>query len=280
MINLINDALRQALNHLEDSEVKKAMNYSLLAGGKRVRPLLLLTTCVGCGIKAEKALSAAVALEMVHTYSLIHDDLPAMDDDQLRRGKNTCHIEFNESTAILAGDGLLTEAFSHLINSDLTENQKLNCVKILACCAGANGMILGQTRDIEAEKKPVDSLEALLAIHENKTGKLFSAALQMGCVVGDKMDCIKEMCRLGELLGIAFQIQDDILDVIKTSSELGKSNSDIINQKTTYVSLLGLQEAQVKMDEAYAEAYAILGSLPIHAFGIENLINEMKIRQK
>ncbi len=280
MISILNDALASSLENITHSKVKEAMNYSLQAGGKRIRPILLMLTCKACGISIEKSIKPAVALEMVHTYSLIHDDLPAMDNDDLRRGKNTCHVEYNEATAILAGDGLLTEAFHQIAISSLSDWQKVKCIQILADCAGSNGMIYGQIKDIDAENRSDISLEELIDIHHNKTGKLFSAAFQMGCVVGDKIEYLDELKQLGLILGIAFQIQDDILDVTKNSFELGKSNSDLVNEKTTYVSLLGLDKAKEKMEEAYLQVNKILDSLPIHAFGIEECIKEMIVRQK
>lgn len=276
----IEDELKKALDYLEPSAVKEAMNYSLQSGGKRIRPLLVLKMCEACGINPVKGMPAAIALEMVHTYSLIHDDLPAMDNDDLRRGRLTCHKQFDEATAILAGDGLLTSAFEVLSSSDLSDKIKIQCISVLVACAGSNGMILGQILDMAAEQTAIENLEDLKRVHANKTGKLFSAALQMGCIVGDKTELLEAMKQLGIVMGIAFQIQDDILDVTQSQEILGKSNSDKENHKTTYVTLLGLNKAKELMEEAYRQTEEILHSLPIHAFGIEAIIQDLKIRQK
>lgn len=279
MLNELNEALSHALDHLKDSRVKQAMKYSLEAGGKRLRPILVLSACEACGYNYRKAMPAAIALEMIHTYSLIHDDLPAMDNDDLRRGRLTCHREFDEATAILAGDGLLTEAFYQIASSELTERQKLSCIEILAHCAGSNGMVLGQVLDMEAENKAIDTLDELKQIHINKTGQLFSAALQMGCIIGEKTEFLATLDEIGKTMGIAFQIQDDILDVTSSEEVLGKSNSDEKNHKTTYVSLLTLEKANELMKEAYQKTTDMLKALPIHADGIEKIISQMQIRK-
>lgn len=279
MLNEINEALNHVLDYLEDSRVKEAMNYSLQAGGKRFRPMLVLTACQdGCG-KYKEAMPLALALEMVHTYSLIHDDLPAMDDDDLRRGRLTCHKKYDEATAILAGDGLLTEAFSVIASSSLSDHQKATCVRILANCAGSNGMVLGQILDMAAEKSMLDSLEELKKVHINKTGQLFSCALQMGAVAAGYEASLEIMDRIGKMMGIAFQIQDDILDVTESTETLGKTNSDEKNNKTTYVSLVGLTSAKALMDEAYSETIALLEMLPFEAKGIMEIIKGMQIRK-
>jgi len=279
MLNEINAALDHVLDYLEDSRVKEAMNYSLQAGGKRFRPMLVLTACKdGCG-KYKEAMPLAMALEMVHTYSLIHDDLPAMDDDDLRRGRLTCHKKYDEATAILAGDGLLTEAFSVIASSSLNDHQKAECVKILANCAGSNGMVLGQILDMAAEQTPLNSLDDLKRVHINKTGQLFACALKMGAIAAGKEDTIDMMDQIGKMMGIAFQIQDDILDVTETMETLGKSNSDEKNNKTTYVSLMGLASAKMLMNEAYSETIALLEALPFEAKGIMEIIKGMQIRK-
>ena len=280
MLEQFNEALAHALDGLPDSRVKEAMNYSLQAGGKRLRPMLVLSACEAWGGNWKKALPAAIALEMVHTYSLIHDDLPAMDDDDLRRGKLTCHRQFDEATAILAGDGLLTEAFAVLAASALSDHQKVECVSILATAAGSSGMVLGQVLDMEAEHVLIEDLNELERIHVNKTGQLFAAALKLGSVVAEKTEYMDVLDRLGKMMGIAFQIQDDILDVTQNQESLGKSNSDAKNHKTTYVSLLSLKTAQQHMMEAYQKTEELLKTLPIHAHGIEKIILEMKVRLK
>ena len=245
--------LSQVLDTVTDSKVKEAMQYSLMAGGKRIRPQLVLVTLKGYGIEEEVGYPAAIALEMIHTYSLIHDDLPAMDNDDLRRGRPTCHKQFDEATAILAGDGLLTQAFITIAKSDYSDHQKVAIMNILATCAGSSGMILGQCLDIEAEKVKVD-FEGLRRIHYYKTGELLSAPMMMAAVLANKDKDVDTWAKIGKKVGLAFQVQDDIFDVTKTQEELGKSNSDIENDKSTSVSLLGLEKANELMDALYKES--------------------------
>lgn len=222
-----------------DNPVYKAMNYSLRAGGKRLRPLLCLLAAEALGGQASEALPFAAAIEMVHTYSLIHDDLPAMDNDDLRRGKPTNHKIFGEASAILAGDALLTEAFGAIAKSGAAPERKAAAVLKLSECAGACGMVLGQELDI----KGANSLSELLSIYEKKTSCLLSAALGMGAVSaggsGDEFDVFAKN------LGIAFQIKDDILDVTSSVEELGKPiKSDEKNKKHTSLTYLTPKEAQ------------------------------------
>ena len=280
MITKIDHALFHALDSLENSRVKEAMNYSLQAEGKRLRPLFVLEACRACKGDIEKAMPVAVAIEMIHTYSLIHDDLPAMDNDDYRRGRLTCHRYFDEATAILAGDGLLTEAFNQIAKSYLLDQQKMQCVRVLAQCAGSSGMILGQCLDMESETKKTIQLEELEQIHYNKTGKLFAASLQLGCIVAKKSEYLSLMEELGLTIGIAFQIQDDILDATQSQEKLGKSNSDHANHKMTYVSLLGLEKAQFCMEQKYAEVSQLLEKLPVHNSELEKIIERLKERIK
>ena len=233
----------------------KAMNYSLSAGGKRIRPILMQLAYEAVGGKGD--ISAYLcAIEMIHTYSLIHDDLPAMDNDDLRRGKPTCHIVFGEATAILAGDGLLTEAFRYMLQDALQYGgaHRVKAAYILSQASGAEGMIGGQILDIESENKEID-LPVLEAIHLNKTGALIAAAVKMGGVLGEGTpEEIEALQSYGLNLGKTFQIIDDILDEISTEEELGKpTKSDAKNHKNTYLSFYTLeacyQEAQ-KLTEA------------------------------
>lgn len=251
--------LEQELEYVEDSRVRDAMMYSLMAGGKRIRPNLLFATLKGYGTDEKVGVPFACALEMIHTYSLIHDDLPAMDNDDLRRGKPTCHKQFDEATAILAGDGLLTEAFNVCTHSDADASAVLDCISILAANAGANGMILGQCLDLAAEETPID-FEGLKQIHLNKTGRLLAAPLMMAATLAGHPDECYRWNEVGTLMGLAFQIQDDIFDVTLTREQFGKSISDIDNNKTTSVSLLGLEGAQKLMDQLYAKVLEMTGS--------------------
>lgn len=250
-MNNFEEKLISKLDYLKDSTVKDAMTYALSGKGKRVRPRLLYDALKGfnCDFNVD---NIAVAIEMIHTYSLVHDDLPAMDDDILRRGRNTCHIEFDEATAILTGDALLTEAFNLVSRANLKSEKLIKIVKLMADFSGANGMIYGQEIDIKSEGKELD-FENLKTIHKYKTGALISLPLQIACVVSKNDELIPKFKQIGYKLGLAFQIQDDILDVTFTSEELGKSNSDLENQKATSVSVLGLEKATKLMDDLYSD---------------------------
>ncbi len=223
------------------STVYHAMNYSVQGGGKRIRPVLLMACYEMFADQTETILPFCAAMEYIHTYSLIHDDLPCMDDDDLRRGNPTCHIQFGEAMAVLAGDGLLNRAYEKIFSSD--HPKAMEAGKKISYYAGCEGMIGGQVIDMESENKTI-SLDTLQQLQRMKTGALLAAACGAGAVLGgasaDHVQCLEEF---GFLLGLAFQIQDDILDVTATSAELGKpTGSDEKNQKTTYVSLLGLEE--------------------------------------
>ncbi len=233
--------------------LKEAMHYSLQAGGKRVRPLLLFATIEALLGDGNLGIHAASAIEMIHTYSLIHDDLPAMDDDDFRRGKLTSHKKFNEGTAILAGDALLTMAFSEVANDETIDNAKR--VKIIQCYAknaGALGMVGGQQADLTGEGKQL-TLAALKSIHMRKTGALLRAAVYAGSVLGNATTSQQERLNAyAENIGIAFQICDDILDVTGDKVKLGKeTGSDERNQKSTYPKLLTLDGAKQALDEHY-----------------------------
>ena len=273
--------LEHSLDSLTDSRVKEAMQYSLMAPGKRLRPKLVVLTAEGCGIEGVKAYPAAAALEMIHTYSLIHDDLPAMDDDDLRRGRKTCHVQFDEATAILAGDGLLTEAFSHLANADYSDSVKAGCMRVLAQSAGADGMVLGQILDLTNENNPECTYETLKQIHINKTGRLFSCALQMGAIVAGKTDECKRLKQIGLLLGLAFQIQDDLLDITSTSEMMGKTiGKDEASHKSTTCSILGIEKSRLLFEEVYAELYQQLGECSFDTAQLKAIFDAMKNRQR
>lgn len=243
---LIEENLRNYLQHLSiPSQLKESMIYSLEAGGKRLRPILLFASCQAYGGNVSKTLSSAAALEMIHTYSLIHDDLPAMDDDDYRRGKPTNHKVFDEATAILAGDALLTYSFEIITNDPvLTDQQKVKLTGMMATVAGPRGMVGGQILDMEAEINPV-SLEELEHIHALKTGELLQFAVCAGAYLSSATDeQLKALKDFAHYLGLIFQVQDDILDVVGDPDKIGKAiGSDELNQKSTYPKLLGIDGA-------------------------------------
>ena len=226
-----------------------SMKYSLTAGGKRLRPYLVMEVCKMLGKDPNKAISYATALEMIHTYSLIHDDLPCMDNDTMRRGKPTNHVKFGEATALLAGDSLLTDAFFVLCDNNLTSTQNCAAVKLLSKCAGSSGMALGQQIDLsgEGQKLPPNILELLVY---KKTGALFNAACGLGCIAAglfeDSVE-YKSLQSYSSALGLAFQITDDILDETGDAKAMGKTlGKDKEQNKNTFVSLCGIQEAASK----------------------------------
>lgn len=238
----------------------KAARYSLLGGGKRLRPVLTLATAEALGANEEQALSAACALEMVHVYSLIHDDLPCMDDDDFRRGKPSLHKAFNEGHAVLTGDYLLTRAFEVVANDPhLSADKKVRLIQQIASGAGCNGMIAGQVMDLDAEGKCID-LQMLQTIHHYKTGALIESSILCGAIVGEAT--VKEFDALrafGRDLGLAFQIIDDVLDVTSGSAKRGSVNaSDEVNGKTTYVTLLGVEPSQKRAEELFDRALSHL----------------------
>ncbi|MBT2684427.1 polyprenyl synthetase family protein [Bacillus sp. ISL-37] len=250
---LVEERLKEVVGALETPEnLAKAMLYSLQAGGKRIRPLLVFAVMDAFGKDPQDGLDAAAAIEMVHTYSLIHDDLPSMDDDDLRRGKPTNHKVFGEATAILAGDALLTLSFNML--ADIPENAapatvKLALIKGLSAAAGAPGMVGGQVADMEGENKEL-TLEQLEYIHINKTGKLLEYSIIAGAEIARATAEQKEvMSKFAYHIGLAFQIRDDILDLEGTEEMIGKPvGSDTANEKSTYPALLGLAGAKEALD--------------------------------
>lgn len=228
---------------LPQHRLVEAMRYSLFAGGKRVRPILVLGFCEAAGGDAEKALPVAVAVEMLHTYSLIHDDLPCMDNDRLRRGKPTNHIAFGEFTATLAGDALQAEAFGTILRSNLPATVKVDCAEALAAAAGVDGICGGQQMDMEGNGK-VRSEDELIDMQSRKTGSLLSAACLMGAIVGGADAKQREAAQIyGAAVGAAFQIRDDMLDELSTAEALGKTvGSDRRDEKTTFMSLYGSEK--------------------------------------
>ena len=240
-----------------------AMRYSLLAGGKRMRPALVYAFCSLFGGKIEDAVSYACALEMVHTFSLIHDDMPCMDNDDLRRGKPTNHVVFGESCALLAGDSLLSYAFEVLPSETLSDRQNLRAVAALSHLCGPCGMCGGQQIDLENEGKDID-LSLLQTLHAKKTGALIKCACVLGCIaagVEEDTPEYKSAVDYAASLGIAFQIADDILDVIGDEKKLGKKcGSDKKDHKNTYVTLLGLEQSKVLARELALSARTVVGA--------------------
>ena len=247
------------------ARLAEAMRYSLLGGGKRLRPILALMAAEACGADPESpsALAAACALEMVHTYSLIHDDLPSMDDDDLRRGRPTCHKAFDEATAVLAGDGLLTLAFEVLARDVRPGEAAARCVLALAEGSGPVGMVGGQMADLQAEGRLDASLDALEAIHRAKTGALLRASLKMGGIVaGTDRATLDALDAYGHAVGLMFQIVDDLLDVQGDEAKLGKRvNKDQGLGKWTYPGLLGLEGSRRHARELADEAVTSLAPL-------------------
>lgn len=243
----VEDALTQAVSQLQQvpDALKKAMGYSLLASGKRLRPVLLLTSAsvIGGNMVLEKAVPFALAIEMIHTYSLIHDDLPAMDNDQLRRGKPTSHVVFGEAMAILAGDGLLSWAMETMTSAALQDGRPacLEAMGAIARGCGIHGMVAGQVLDMEGESQS-PTLPMLQAIHQNKTGALIRAAAEAGAWLGGGTAVqVQAMAAYGSELGLAFQLLDDLLDTTSTPEQLGKSTGkDQAAHKMTWIALRGM----------------------------------------
>jgi geranylgeranyl pyrophosphate synthase len=236
------------------SKLYKAMRYSVFNGGKRVRPALCFAAADAIGASNINTAKVAAAVEIIHAYSLIHDDLPAMDDDDLRRGVPTCHIKFDEATAILAGDGLQSLAFKQLTElADLPASINLKLIAILSDLAGCNGMVTGQAIDLASTGKQL-SAEELNFMHNHKTGALIEASVVMGALATDQAtdDQIEALKQYARAIGLAFQIQDDILDVESSTEELGKSQgSDSANDKATYTSILGIEKARSEAEKLY-----------------------------
>lgn len=250
MKDLINATLVTLIQTMPASKLKDAVRYALTTGGKRFRPLLILTILESYGVDPKPFVDIACSLELIHAYSLIHDDLPAMDDDTIRHGQPTVHIKFDEATAILAGDGLLTHAFSVVAhNPNINAEQKVKIVQILADNAGLEGMVYGQHLDLEGEKKKL-TFDELKTLSLHKTGKLLRAACEMGAVLAE-VDSVVRWGEIGENLGIMFQIQDDILEVTTSETQRGKSASDVLLEKATFVSQLGLEHAKKLVDQYY-----------------------------
>ena len=277
----LESVLPQPAKDARTAPVIESMRYSLLAGGKRIRPVMVVAFCQLCGGDPQQALPFACAVEMVHTYSLIHDDLPCMDDDDLRRGRPTNHKVYGEAMALLAGDGLLTKAFETALSFSGAPEDALRGVRILAQCAGADGMVGGQCIDLDSEGKNVD-LELLREMDQGKTVALISAACQMGCVAAGAEESLLEKARsYAEGVGMAFQIRDDILDVLGDAATLGKNvGMDSARDKRNYVSLLGVEEAQRLVEAFTAQAEQALDGFEGDTTFLRELAQSLATRDK
>lgn len=275
-VQVINQELENYLQILNiPSKLKKSMLYSIKAGGKRVRPILVIASYEVFQRNIKKTISTASAIELIHTYSLIHDDLPAMDNDDYRRGKLTNHKVFDEATAILAGDALLTYAFEIIAkDNNLTDLEKVYIIQKLSEASGPKGMVAGQILDIEAETKSV-SLDELITIHSKKTGALINFSVHIGAYLGGASE--EQLHYLEEFssnLGLLFQVQDDILDIIGDEEKLGKPiGSDEEKEKSTYPSLLGLKGAKQYRDNYAEKAQNALEKAGIQASYLNHIID-------
>ncbi len=271
------DYLAHTLDPIVDSSLKEAMMYALSAQGKRFRPLLIYSVA-NKAVDDTNVLLLASAIEMIHTYSLVHDDLPALDNDDLRRGQATVHKKFDEATAILVGDALLTYAFELITKSTLNSDKKVAALRVLAMASGANGMIYGQVLDMQATTGTT-VIDELTLCYENKTGALFSAALQLGDLLNEKNMDSTQLERIGKWMGIVFQIQDDYLEASTDTTILGKSNrSDIDNNKQTYVKYKGLEETHKTIIQLYENLNRAIIELPISTQNLSDLVDIMRQR--
>ncbi|MGM9567744.1 MAG: polyprenyl synthetase family protein [Clostridia bacterium] len=278
----IEDYLNTLLDEKGDL-LRESMAYSLRAGGKRLRPSLFLIAAELYGLESAKVMPFAAGIEMIHTYSLIHDDLPAMDNDDYRRGRLTNHKVFGEAQAILAGDGLLTEAFAMMcrVDTSIPASRVIAAIALTAENAGINGMVRGQTKDIQAEGKSL-TLDELRSVHYDKTGALIRlSVMAAGILAGVGEDDLKALMNYGDRLGLAFQIIDDILDHESTFEELGKPiGSDEENNKTTYITLLGVEGAKKAAEDAAKEADRWAEKLSVDGTVLKELCDELLNRRK
>ncbi|GGM40292.1 farnesyl diphosphate synthase [Paraliobacillus quinghaiensis] len=278
---IISDELVQKVKSLSiPSRLKDSMLYSIKAGGKRLRPLLMIASCESFHGTYQQVLSVSLALEMVHTYSLIHDDLPAMDDDHYRRGQPTNHRVFDEATAILAGDALLTYSFEAITDDpQLTNEQKVYIIKRLAKASGPKGMVAGQSLDMAAENREI-TLTELEEIHDLKTGELLTFALEIGAYIGGaSIKQIAEIRKYAYYVGLIFQVQDDILDVSGDPEKIGKPiGSDESNMKSTYPKLLGLDGAIKKKEEYVDLAEAALIKADVKTNILKDFVQYLSLR--
>jgi geranylgeranyl diphosphate synthase, type II len=281
---LVEIALDRSIAIARPEKIYQAMRYSLLAGGKRLRPILCLATCELLGGTVEMAMPTACALEMIHTMSLIHDDLPAMDNDDYRRGKLTNHKVYGEDIAILAGDGLLAYSFEYVATQtqNVTPDKILQVIACLGHTVGAAGLVGGQVLDLESEGKSDISAETLSFIHTHKTGALLEASVVSGATLaGAKARDIAKLSKYAQNIGLAFQIIDDILDITATDEQLGKTaGKDLQAQKATYPSLWGLEKSQTQAQKLTTEAIAQLSSYGAKAEPLRAIANFIVTRDR
>ncbi len=278
-LELINEALEKYMPESDDV-VTEAMKYSVRNGGKRIRPMLVLEFCKSCGGDVNKALPFACAVEMIHTYSLIHDDLPCMDDDDYRRGKPSCHIAFGEANALLAGDSLLTLAFQTVANADLEAGLVVKATKELAKAAGILGMVGGQVLDLQNENKAL-TVSDLEKIDNLKTGELIRISCVLGCLAANAQDKIPSAEKYAKGIGLAFQIIDDVLDVTSDAETLGKPiGSDSENQKSTYVSLLGIEKSKEIAGDLTKQSINALADFSFDTTALKQLALNLQVRKK
>ncbi|MEK6374578.1 MAG: polyprenyl synthetase family protein [Acidobacteriota bacterium] len=249
--------------HTPPARIHEAMRYAVLGGGKRIRPIVALAGAEACGAEIESLLVPIAALELIHTYSLVHDDLPAMDDDDLRRGRKTTHVVYGEAIGILTGDALLTEAFAWLARPVVDAERQLRAIREVAAAVDSRGMIGGQVADMEGTSTE-GTIEQLEFIHRNKTGKLLTASVVFGgLLAGASDDVIDALRRYGDAVGLAFQIVDDLLDVEESAATLGKTaGKDVAQQKLTYPALLGPEAARAQVEALLAAAVENAGMIP------------------
>ena len=280
-ITAIEDFLQQALPH-EPSiapHLLEAMRYVVGGGGKRLRPALVVATATSLGEHREIALAPAAAVEFLHSYSLVHDDLPAMDDDAIRRGRPTCHLAFDEATAILVGDALQALAFELVASApQLDEVSRLQMTALLADAAGWRNMVAGQALDIKETGKQDLDIGTLDGLHAAKTGALFRTSVQFGCIAAGHADddSFVSLSRFGDVIGLAYQITDDILDVVGTTDSLGKpAGSDTRQKKTTYPALIGLDESRQAAYQLYEESMDTLSRLELDNSPLASLLEKI-----
>jgi len=282
----INEELDRYITEYEGpgADIQKAMKYSLMAGGKRLRPILAFAVCEVLGGNLEEVIPYACAIEMIHTYSLIHDDLPAMDNDDFRRGMPTSHKMFGEAMAILAGDALLNKAYEIMLEHTYSDERRfkpgLGAMKVIADTAGADGMIRGQVIDIQSEGRDI-SIDTLKTMHRCKTGALIKApVLAAALVCGAAYSEYKSLEEYAENIGLAFQIKDDIMDVQSSSSQMGKTTGkDALNKKATYVTLLGVEKAQELLDKTIDDSLKSIESFGEKADFLKSLAVFIKERK-
>ena len=274
---LIDEALLESLSYLKNSVIKESMEYSLMSGGKRLRPRILLAILEDYNLDFKKGMPMACSLEMIHTYSLVHDDLPAMDDDDYRRHRLTNHKVYGEANAILAGDALLTHAFHNILRSSLDNETILLCTEVLARNAGLEGMIYGQELDIENKMKTLDDL---IIAYEYKTGRLFASAFEMAVIIAKELESQNLARHLGNSLGVLFQVQDDLLEYTESFETIGKSTkSDQDANKVSVVTLLGLDKAIDYKDKLINEFYENLELLNLSGSSLKDIIKQLVKRE-